>query len=1174
MYTVICAARRSPSRLRPFLLWALRTAVVAVLGSACLSPLRAGEPAAVAQWSFDGDLRDGSGHGNDAYAAAPQFVAGHRGQGLSTGAAPAAVSDRAELRLAAGLRIDVWVKLGALPTNGLYFLEKESDYMLRVDPASEGGHFAFFVYLDGWEPRLRSPAPVQPGVWYHLVAGWDGKELSLRVNDAEVRAPRSGVPAPSAAPLRIHLMDGVIDDLRVENPGALQAGVAHWAFDGDLRDDTGKGHDGSAAGARFAPAPSGQALGPDSRMEIPHRPDLQLAPGLRIDASVRFEALPTEYGTIAIKDRDYQLRVDSQQEGGRFSFFVNLDGWEPRVQSRVKAQAGVWYRLIAAWDGSVLSLEVNGESTQIGRSGLAQPGIAPLLIGTSGCLVDDLRIENPRLPVVRVRALTQEHAILRAGRPEKLTAVLQNLGRAAANTVATLELSAGVTCLGPGVHELGALAAGAVRSVEWTVQAEREVSTLAEVRLTAEDCKPPSTRRPLAFFPAQDRSAPFQVPPPAAGAVAVTHYIDSVAGDNANTGTSPESPWRDFTKVNGATLGPGERLLIKRGSVINQELSVSAQGTAQDWAEIGAYGSGPRPTIRRDGDIDDRCVLVRNPDFLLIRGLVVCYAGKGLVVQYQNSGHAGLVIEDCIAHHIEGLYRPNAHGIPEWRDRNGAAGDGLGSSAGIAIIGAQARDLVLRDCELFQCSWGFFVMGDALTVDRVFCHDNYAYNTSPHPAMVSVRRSTLQNSIFDAPGYHAFAGTMGIMLVDPQGLIIRNCTFRNQPDSGSHDEGGIDFENTGNGCLIDGCTFENNAGAAIEVLGLQAPQPRNVEIMNSRFIKNNVARKLGPAEIYIWGAQPNPEVCCSTGSVHDNGYVTNPGVEFWVNEAPQTTSWTLQNNTRYASADELRQAMPHNEPPVVKAGPDLRISGRTVRLAGSVSDDGRPDKSPLAARWEVLEGPGPVVFQDEHTPETTAEIAAPGDYLLRLVGDDGELWLSDMVVVHVLPVGMAVAAAWEFNTPLDKEGWTEVNPGTRQQEWLDQKWASRAEPVKYVAGGTYILAIDGSSDAHLLSPDNLGTDLTENTTLRIRFQNHTPARQMRLRFTTVADPAWDDAKSQNVAVVANDPAARDVAINLAAVPGWRGRLKQLRLDLATGSPLTGTCRFDYIWIVGKGAGGR
>ena len=254
--------------------------------------------------------------------------------------------------------------------------------------------------------------------------------------------------------------------------------------------------------------------------------------------------------------------------------------------------------------------------------------------------------------------------------------------------------------------------------------------------------------------------------------------------------------------------------------------------------------------------------------------------------------------------------------------------------------------------------------GNDALIDRVYCHDNIVHNTSPHPFVVDVRRTVLRNSIFDASGWHASAGTMGIMLGDPQGLIIRNCIFRNQPDSGSHDEGGIDFENRGNGCLIDHCTFENNAGAAIEVLGLKSPQTTNIEIRNSRFIKNNTAKKLGPAEIFIWGRVRDPSVCCSTGVIHGNGYVTLPGVEFFVNEAPELTSWTLRDNTAYATVEEIDRAMPFNRPPVVDAGADIRTDRLRVRLSGSASDDGRPAGKPLSTAWEVLEGPGPVAFDD------------------------------------------------------------------------------------------------------------------------------------------------------------------------------------------------------------------
>lgn len=1134
------------------------------------------ERAAVAAWSFDGSLADRSGRGNHAFAKSAAFAPGHSGQGLRCGQGPAVVPDSPELRPAPGLKIECWAKLDGLGATWQPLVIKDRAYQLRLDPPQEGSHFSFFLNVGRWEPRVRAKTAARPGVWYHLIAGWDGKQIWIEVNGERTSTRRAGTPMPSGEPLELGLFEGVLDELRIENPAAPPAGVAQWLFEGNLRDSTEHAHHLSGKGAGFVPVPGGQALkaGPGG-VQVANTPDLQLAPGLRIDCSVCFERLPADGRYIAFKNGEYQLRLNSQKEGGCFAFFVNLDGWEPRVSSEERVEPGKWYRLTAGWDGARLTLDVNGQRKHVTRSGLAKATKTPLVVGGPGTLIDNLKIENPRLPTLQVRDARQEHAILLAGRPEKLTTVIRNVGTAADEVVARFKLPAGVRSLGPATYQLGAIPTGAEKTIQWGVQADAAIIGAAEIQVTAAGMPPVTARHPLVFFPTEDgppASASERLAPAAAGSrQATTYYIDSLAGNNAHAGSSPDAPWKDFTNVNGRVLGPGERLLLRRGSVFNQELKVSAHGVRDNWAEIGAYGDGARPIIRRNWDIDDRCALVRNPDFLRIRSLVVCQAAKGLIVSYTEPGHRGLVIEDCIAHHIEGLYRFNAHGIPEWRGRRGPEGDGVHNSPGIAITGATASDLVLRDCETFQCSSGYFVRGDDAVIDRVYCHDNYVHNTSPHPFVVSVHRSILRNSIFDASGWHASAGTMGIMLGDPQGLIIRNCFFRNQPDSGSHDEGGVDFENRGNGCLIDRCTFENNAGAAIEVLGLKTPQTTNIEIRDSRFIKNNTAKKLGPSEIFVWGRVRDPSVCCSTGTVRGNGYVLLPGIEFFINEAPQFTSWTLSNNTQYASVAEIDRAMPLNRPPVVDAGADMRTDRHKVVLAGRVQDDGKPAGKHLSVTWELLDGPGSVAFDDAHVPATTATFDQPGDYTLRLVAHDGELWLSDMVVVHILPAGESVAAAWEFNTNLDKEGWTEVNPGTRVQTWPNPDWPTTSHPVQLVGGGYYVLAIEDSADAHLLSADHLGIDLAGQKKLTIRFQNHTPATQMRLRFTTEADSVWDDAKSQTFAVVANDIGSRTYSLDLSAATGWKGRLRQLRLDLATGKPLTGTCRFDYLWI-GSGAG--
>ena len=647
------------------------------------------------------------------------------------------------------------------------------------------------------------------------------------------------------------------------------------------------------------------------------------------------------------------------------------------------------------------------------------------------------------------------------------------------------------------------------------------------------------------------------------------YYVDSLSGHNDRAGTSPETAWHDFSIVNGRTLEAGDSLLIRRGSVINQELRVGAKGTSNQWVVISAYGEGARPVIRRTWRISERCAVVTDPDCLRVSGLAFSYAGKGLVVHYATRGHTGLVIEDCVAHHIEGIYREwtNCSGIPEWRDAEILRDDGVMASAGIGVS-AGGRNITLRDCDLFQNSWGFWIAGEKVTVDRVNVHHSYAFNSSPHPALLGPLNSVMQNCVFDAPGYHAFAGTMGIMLCNPRNLTVRNCTFRNQPDSGSHDEGGIDFENSGDGCLIDACTFENNAGAAIEVLGLSAPQPKNVTIQRSRFIRNNWALKLGPSEIFVWGqGKKDPKVCCSTGVIRDNGYVLAPDVCFFTNQAPASTQWTLQDNTGYASVKELEQALPLNRPPVVEAGDDIMTGQRRVSLAGKVSDDAKPARSLLTVRWEMLEGPGTVTFKNAAEPDTRADFSAPGDYLLRLVGDDGELWTSDLLHVCILPMGITVAKSWEFNKALDKEGWSEAELGTTERSETPVKGqAGKSLPVNYVAGGYYIVAVENSTKARLISADRLDVDIATRKTVCVRMQNSTSAKRMTLAFTAQTAPALKGGNRVTFEVVPNDREEREYFVDFARVAEWTGRLQSLTLELTDGTAVTGTCRIDAIRI--------
>ncbi|MDO4366018.1 MAG: hypothetical protein Q4D70_04440, partial [bacterium] len=111
------------------------------------------------------------------------------------------------------------------------------------------------------------------------------------------------------------------------------------------------------------------------------------------------------------------------------------------------------------------------------------------------------------------------------------------------------------------------------------------------------------------------------------------------------------------------------------------------------------------------------------------------------------------------------------------------------------------------------------------------------------------------------------------------------------------------------------------------------------------------------------------------------------------------------------------------------------------------------------------------------------------------------------------------------------------------------------------------IAVKGSGRAALVSPcdRDLGVAFSASraNAARIRMQNHTTSRRMRLWWQTDGAPAWDAARS-----VAFDVTPLDADDRVYTVPLPRaGAVKQLKLAFsADGAPVAGTVRLDYIWL--------
>ena len=97
---------------------------------------------------------------------------------------------------------------------------------------------------------------------------------------------------------------------------------------------------------------------------------------------------------------------------------------------------------------------------------------------------------------------------------------------------------------------------------------------------------------------------------PTAGST--TYYVDSLKGDDANVGTTPESPWRSLAKVNSFKFAPGDIVLLRRGSLWREQLNFPSSGSPDAPIAIDAYGEGERPLIN-GADLVDAASWTQSP---------------------------------------------------------------------------------------------------------------------------------------------------------------------------------------------------------------------------------------------------------------------------------------------------------------------------------------------------------------------------------------------------------------------------------------------------------------------------------------------------------------------------------------------------------------------------------
>lgn len=89
--------------------------------------------------------------------------------------------------------------------------------------------------------------------------------------------------------------------------------------------------------------------------------------------------------------------------------------------------------------------------------------------------------------------------------------------------------------------------------------------------------------------------------PEKVSAAGTTYYVDSVSGNDGNSGTGTGTAWKSLTKVNGTTFAPGDRILFKAGGSWSGQLFPKGSGASGSPIVIDMYGTGNKPKINGGG---------------------------------------------------------------------------------------------------------------------------------------------------------------------------------------------------------------------------------------------------------------------------------------------------------------------------------------------------------------------------------------------------------------------------------------------------------------------------------------------------------------------------------------------------------------------------------------------
>ncbi len=234
-----------------------------------------------------------------------------------------------------------------------------------------------------------------------------------------------------------------------------------------------------------------------------------------------------------------------------------------------------------------------------------------------------------------------------------------------------------------------------------------------------------------------------------------TYYVDSVNGNDANDGKSPDTAWRTLNHASNTTYSAGDEILLKRGSYFFGGFIPKGSGTEENPITLSTYGEGDLPVLTNSPNDHQYQPVINICDVShwVVKDVeITAPTGTGILVYFNEQIVEDITIDSVVLHDIQNYASDDYYGIQR---------------AAIRLIGNTGRpynylsDIHINNCEIYNCGYGIFTGGH-------YNNENPNSEMYPYNKDILVENCSIYNLYDDA-----------FILSDTERITLRNSTILN-----------------------------------------------------------------------------------------------------------------------------------------------------------------------------------------------------------------------------------------------------------------------------------------------------------------------------------------------------------------------------------------------------------